>query len=146
MSDGLRLKAEDGPGVEVLSAALQDSVLRAGDLAYDARARRFTALVNRFRWEKANARGPFERVRSALAVESVTAVKATRVSRTDKNAIASVLSLAFEPDAEPPGGSLSIVLAGGGEIRLALECVDVLLLDMGAPWPTPRRPRHEGVS
>jgi hypothetical protein len=146
MSDSLRLKAEDGPGLEVLSAALQDSVLRAGDLAYNAKARRFTALVNRFRWESAGARGPFERVRAAFAVEGVTAVKTARLNRADKGAIAAVLSLAFQPDAEPPGGNLSIVLAGGGEIRLTLECIDALLMDMGAPWPTPRRPSHEGAA
>jgi hypothetical protein len=143
MSDALRLKAEDGPGLEVLSAALQDSVLHAGDLSYDARARRFTALINRFRWEKAGKRGPFERVRAAFAVESVTAVKTAKLNRADKRAIASVLSLAFEPDREPPGGVLRVLLAGGGEIRLDLECVDALLMDMGSPWPTPRKPNHE---
>jgi hypothetical protein len=143
MSDALRLKAEDGPGLEVLSAALQDSVLHAGDLSYDARACRFTALVNRFRWEKAGKRGPFERVRAAFAVECVTAVKSAKLSRADKRAVASVLALAFEPDAEPPGGVVRMVLAGGGEIRLDVECVDALLIDMGAPWPTPRKPSHE---
>lgn len=145
MSDALRLKAEDGPGLEVLSAALQDSVLQAGDLSYDARARRFTALVNRFRWEKAGTRGPFERVRSAFAVESVTAVHSAKLNRADKRAVASVLSLAFEPDQEPPGGVLRMLLAGGGEIRLNLECVDALLMDMGPPWPTPRKPNHENA-
>ena len=52
-------------------------------------------------------------------------------------------SLAFAPDAEPPGGKLSVVLAGGGEIRMNVECLDALLLDMGAPWPTPLKPNHE---
>ena len=62
MSGLLRLKAEDGPGIEVLSAALQDSVVKAGDLNYDGKARRFTALVNRFRWEKAGKPGAFAHI------------------------------------------------------------------------------------
>lgn len=142
MSAALRLRAEDSAGLEVLSAAMQDSVLTAGDLSYDSKARRFMAVVNRFRWESAKTRGPYERVRAVLAVEGATDVQSSRFSRADKQAVASVLSLAFAPDPEPPGGRLSFVLAGGGEIRMSVECIDALLLDMGSPWPTPRKPSH----
>ncbi len=140
---GLRLKAEDAPGLEVISAALQDSVLKAGDLKYEAKARRFTAVVNRFVWENAKQIGPYERIRAALAFECVGAVKSTRLNRADKDAIASILSLAFDPAVEPPGGVARIVLAGGGEIRIDVECVDAVLLDLGEPWLTPRKPNHE---
>jgi hypothetical protein len=143
MSAALRLRAEDSAGLEVLSAAMQDSVLTAGDLSYDAKARRFMALVNRFRWESAGKHGPYERVRSVLAVEGATNVQSSKFSRADKAAVASVLSLAFAPDEEPPSGKLSFVLAGGGEIRMNVECIDALLLDMGSSWPTPRKPSHE---
>ena len=142
---GLRLKAEDAPGLEVLSAALQDSVLKAGDLKFEARARRFTAVVNRFRWESVKKAGPYERVRAALAFECVSAVKSTRLNRGDSEAIASILSLAFEPAAEPPGGTARIVLAGGGEIRLDVECIDAVLIDLGTPWLTPHKPSHEAA-
>jgi hypothetical protein len=140
---GLRLKAEDAPGLEVLSAALQDSVLKAGDLKFEPKARRFTAVVNRFVWESARQSGPYERVRAALAFDCVGAVKSTRLNRADKDAIASILSLAFDPAQEPPGGVARIVLAGGGEIWLDVECIDAVLLDIGAPWLTPRKPSHE---
>jgi hypothetical protein len=53
--------------------------------------------------------------------------------------------MTFLPEPEPPGGVARIVLAGGGEIRLDLECVNALLIDLGAPWPTPRKPDHEGA-
>lgn len=141
----LRLKAEDAEGLQILSAVLQDSVLKAGDLKFEARARRFTAIVNRFRWEKAKKAGPFERVRAALAFEGVGGVKSARLSRHDKHAVASILTLGFDPASEPPGGVARIVLAGGGEIRLDVECVDATLLDIGAPWPTPRKPSHEAA-
>jgi hypothetical protein len=145
MTGNLRLKAEGPEDLEVISAALQDAVLQIGDAVYDARSRRFTAVVNRFRWETAGGRGPYERVRAALSFESVTGVRSARVARADSSAVASLLSLAFDADDEPPGGALRLVLAGGGEIRLDIECVDGLLLDMGAPWPTPRKPFH-GIS
>jgi hypothetical protein len=38
---------------------------------------------------------------------------------------------------------VSLLLAGGGEIVLEVECLDALLLDVGPAWPTPRRPDHE---
>ncbi|MGE3302685.1 MAG: DUF2948 family protein [Hyphomonadaceae bacterium] len=145
MSEPLRLRAEEAEDIAVLSAALQDSVLQMGDLVYDAKARRFTATINRFRWESAGANAPFERVRAALAFEGVTGVRSARVRREDKDAVASLLSLAFAPDAEPPGGKVTIVLAGGGEIELSVECVDAVLIDLGAPWPTPRKPSHEAA-
>jgi hypothetical protein len=72
-------------------------------------------------------------------------VKSTRLNRADKQAIASILTLAFEPAPEPPGGVARIVLAGGGEIRLDVECIDAVLLDLGDPWPTPRKPNHEAA-
>ncbi len=141
----LRLKAEDAPGLEVLSAALQDSVLKAGDLKFERKARRFTAVVNRFVWENAKQFGPYERVRAALAFDCVSGVRSTRLNRADKAAIASILSLAFDPAEESPGGVARIVLAGGGEIRLDVECIDAVLLDIGAPWLTPRKPSHEAA-
>lgn len=142
MADGLRLKAEGPEDLQILSAALQDAVMKIGDVSYDAKARRFTAMVNRFRWEKAGKKGPYERIRAALSFDDVRGVKSTHVRRGDKDAVASILSLAFDPDKEPPSGKLRVVLSGGGEIRLDVECVDAVLLDMGDAWPTPRKPYH----
>ena len=59
------------------------------------------------------------------------------------DALAAILSLSFAPDEEPPGGTLRLFLAGGGEIALEVECLDALLMDVGPAWPTPRRPDHE---
>jgi hypothetical protein len=148
MSVGLRLLAEDGADLDVMSAAAQDALLRVGDVRFDAKARRFTAQLSRFRWEKVDsegafAKGAFERVASVVAFEGVLAVKSRRVRVTAPDAIASVLAFRFEPDAEPPGGEVQIVLAGGGEIALSVECLDAVLFDTDKVWRTPRRPDHE---
>ena len=143
MSVGLRLLAEDGGDLDVISAAAQDALLRVGDVYFDAKARRFTAQVSRFRWEKVDANGSFERVASVLAFESVLGVKSRRVRMEAPDAIGSLLALRFEAANEPPGGMVTIVLAGGGEIALEVECVDVVLFDTEKVWRTPRRPDHE---
>lgn len=143
MSGLLKLMAEDAADLDIIGAAVQDALVRVGDINFDKRARRFSLLVNRFRWENAGETGPFERVRAALSFESVLSVKSKKVRLDAPEALGSVLSIAFTPDEEPPGGVVRLVLAGGGEIELKVECLDVLMMDMGAAWRTPRRPDHE---
>jgi hypothetical protein len=144
MSDAtLRLKAEAKEDLAVIAAAVQDAAFVLSDIVYDAKGRRFAAALNRFRWEAARRRAPYERVRSLLAVESVLAVKSRKVRMEAPDAAGVVLDLRFDPAVEEPAGALVLVLGGGGEIRLDVECIDVTLTDVGAPWPTPRRPDHE---
>jgi hypothetical protein len=145
MSDQLRLLAEDAADLEVMAAAAQDALVRAGDLAYDAKARRFSALINRFRWEKADGAGPFERVQAGLSFEGVLGVKSRYIRRDAPDALASILSLSFEPAEEPPGGIVRVVFAGGGEVALEVECLDAVLVDLGQAWATPRKPDHENA-
>jgi Protein of unknown function (DUF2948) len=135
--------AEDAADLEIMAAAVQDALVRVGDASLDKRARRFTALVDRFRWESAGERGPYERVRAALSFESVLGVKSRNVRQEAPDALAALLSVTFAPATEPPGGEVRLLLAGGGEIALDVECLDALLMDIGPIWPTPRRPDHE---
>jgi hypothetical protein len=143
MSGLLKLMAEDAADLDIIGAAVQDALLRMGDITVDKKARRFAMLVNRFRWEEVGENGPFERVRAALSFESVLGIKSRKVRLDAKDALASILSVTFVPAEEPPGGVVRLVLAGGGEIELNVECLDALLMDMGEAWRTPRRPDHE---
>lgn len=142
MSASLKLLAEDAADLEIIAAAAQDALVRMGEVSFDPKTRRFTATINRFRWETANGEGPFERVRAALAFESVLNVKSRKLRRDAADALASILSVDFVPAEEPPGGQVRVTLAGGGEIALEVECLDALLMDLGPTWNTPRRPDH----
>jgi DNA-binding protein YbaB len=132
----LKLLAEDAEDLEIISAALQDAVAKVGDIRYAAAGRTVTIAANRFRWE---AKG--ERVRTALQVGSVLAVKAHKVRREPKDAVVEILAVTFEPG-EAPGGAVAIMLAGGGELRLEVECIDAVLADVSQPWPTRKTPAH----
>ncbi len=140
---GLKLLASDVADLDVIAAAAQDALVRARDLKFDPRARRFTADVLRFKWEAAGENGPYERVRAALAFDGVLSVKTRKLRRDEPEALADILSIKFDADAEPPGGVARIVLAGDGEIALTVECLDVTLADLGPSWPTQRKPDHE---
>lgn len=143
MGGGLKLRAEDADDLAVIAAAAQDALVRVGDISVDRKARRLTALISRFRWEEAAEQGPYERVRAALSFDGVLSVKSRKVRADAPDALASMLSISFNPDPEPPGGEVLLTLAGGGEIALRVECLDAVLLDLGEVWKTPRRPEHE---
>lgn len=143
MAGLLKLMAEDAADLDIIGAAVQDALVRVGDISIDKRARRFALMMNRFRWETAGETGPFERVRAALAFESVLGVKSRKIRTDAPDALAALLAVQFTPDEEPPGGVVHLVLAGGGEIEIKVECLDATLLDFGEPWRTPRRPDHE---
>ena len=137
-SGPLQLLAEDEQDLAVISAALQDAVVKVGDVVFEARGRRLTITFNRFRWE-ADRR---QRVRSALQVGGVLKVQARKIRRDRRDAVLELLAIGFEPG-EAPGGVLTLSFAGGGDLRAQVECVDAVLADLSEPWPTPRAPAHE---
>ncbi len=146
MAEGraLRLIAQDMADLEVISSAVQDAVLKAENLKFDAKRRRFTLELNRFQWEEAKPkRGPQSRVRALLAFDGVLNVKTRAVNKIDPDMVFSVLSVSFTPADEPPGGKISILFAGDGELALEVETVDATLLDSAYEWTTRHRPDHD---
>lgn len=140
----LRLLAETAADLQVISAAVQDAILKAENLKYDKRRRRFTLEINRFSWEDAKSkRGPKTRVRSLLAFDGVLGVKTRAVTKADLDMVMSVLSVTFTPDDEPPGGKVSILFSGDGELMLEVEALDVTLLDSDYEWATRHTPDHD---
>ncbi len=146
----LRLKAEDVDDLAVLSAAVQDAVVRVCDIAWSRRRRRVTVHLQRYVYER-DCTDCGDRVLSVLAVEGVLTMQSRRVRQDAPEAWAQVLALRFTPDADPPGGALHLELAGGGVVRIDVECIDALLLDVSEPWKARTRPSHpldetEGVA
>lgn len=135
----LSLLALDPDDLEVISAALQDAVLKVGDITFEPTARRLTVVFNRYRWE---AKGD-SRVRSALQLGDVQSVQTRHIRRAPADAVLELLALAFVPGPEVPGGTMIMTFAGGGDLRAAVECVDAVMADISEPWPTPRAPAHK---
>ena len=144
----LRLVVQDADDLKVISTLLQDAVLPATELAFDARRRRFALLLNRFRWEdraEAERLGrAYERVRSLLVVEDVRKVQTMGFDRADKDLVLSLLSMDFTPG-EDGSGRLTLTLAGDGAIALEVEALEVRLDDVTRPYraPSGKAPQHE---
>ena len=122
----------------VITDPSDPSQLQPGDIVVEAKARRLTIVFNRFRWE-ADRR---QRVRSALQLGGVLKVQTRKIRRDRRDAVLELLAIGFEPQ-DPPGGLLTLSFAGGGDLRVTIECVDAVLADISEPWPTPRAPAHE---
>jgi hypothetical protein len=139
---------QDADDLKVISTLVQDAVLPAAELAFDARRRRFALLLNRFRWEdrvEAERVGrAYERVRSLLVVEDVRKVQTLGFDRGDKDLVLSLLSMDFTPG-EDGTGRLTLTLAGDGAIALDVEALDIRLDDVTRPYraPSGKVPHHD---
>ena len=136
----LKLVAADAEDLGVISARLQDAVVKLKNFLWLPRKRRFAAVVNRLQWET----GGRTRVRAGLHFDGVLKVQSQKVKLGAGEAVVSLLALNFKPNGgEDPGGVIEIVLAGGGVLRLTVECIDAELVDMSAGWAARGTPDHE---
>lgn len=139
----LRLVAADAEDLEIMSARLQDAVLKLKDVAWQPKKHRFAAVVNRLQWEN----GGKSRVRAGLHFDGVLKVQSSKVKLGAGDAVIDLLAVRFTPNGgEDPGGLVELVLAGGGAIRLTVECIDAELVDLTAPWAARATPDHDSES
>ncbi len=127
----LRLRALDAEDLNVISAAVQDSVFPITEMRWQRGRRRFVLLLNRVRWE--HPATPPERVQSLLAFEDVGHVATQGIDRTDTDTVLSLLSLGWEPGADGTG-RITLTLAGDGAIALEVEALEATLTDVTRPY------------
>jgi hypothetical protein len=138
----LRLRAEDVPGLEVISSCLQDAIARIDDTTYIPRLRRFALVMTRFRWEldEELGRNGGLRVRCGVHFDDVLRVRTQGIEMTDRDGLLPLLAITVE-EAEH-GVTLHLQFAGGGTISLEAEAVNCHVSDIEQGWPTPSRPDH----
>ena len=134
----LKLAALDADDLAVISAQMQDAVIRLGDITHVKARRQLALLANRFAWDA----GERQRRRTGLHFDRVTAVKTQNIRQNDKTAIVELLAITFE-EGEAPSGAILLTFAGGGTIRLEVECIEASLKDLGPAWATEHQPAHE---
>jgi hypothetical protein len=142
----LRLIAFDEDDLKILSAHLQDALLRLEDMAFLPREHRFAAVLKRFDWLSAQSEHPpsdrfYERREAALRFDRVLGAQLRQLDLSRKGEVEELLAVNFEPT-EPPSGYVELIFAGGGAIRLHVECIEAELRDLGPVWRTRRMPEH----
>jgi len=151
MHDGntepLKLLALDNDDLKILSAHVQDAVLRVADMVYLPSEQRFAAIINRFDWlsaEADEAAKNLRRCRSALRFDRVRRAQVQNITPGESSAVAELLAVTYE-EADPPSGFITLYFAGGGAVRLDVECIEAELRDLGAVWRTKMKPEHNGI-
>jgi len=139
----VKLLARSAEDLTVLSALLQDAVGKAKDFAFLAKSRRFVFVVNRYRWEDGSGSGAGERVQTGVTIENALKVR-TRGVKPGADTPVELLGFAWAAG-EDGTGALHILFAGGGEIAIEAEALDVALADITRPWTASARPRHPGA-
>jgi Protein of unknown function (DUF2948) len=141
--DHLKLVALDEQDLTVISAHVQDAILKVGDLKFMRREKRFILPMNRFAWETRKSLLPAkpQRRNSVLHFDRVNGAQAAGNVLGKAADVLELLTVRFVPT-EAPGGTIELVFAGGGAIRLDVECVEARLADLGGAWEASSRPRH----
>ena len=144
LTANLKLIALDAEDLSILSAHMQDAVMKVGDMAYLPHENRFAFIANRFDWTNAGASETPLRCRAALRFERVLSAKVTGIDLKDKRQTLNMLALQFE-ETSAPAGIVTIVCAGGAAVRLEVECLEAELKDLGAAWAAKGVPCHDAA-
>lgn len=140
----LKLAALDIEDLAVISAHLQDAILRTEDLAWLPNEHRFVLAARRFDWSVPPGQPPRRRL-TGVHFERVLSVKTRGITPgAASEEPLSLLAVTFD-ETEAPSGIATLVFSGGAAIRLELECIEVRLKDLGPIWEAGGRPDHEAV-
>jgi len=149
----LKLFALDKADVEVVSAHVQDALVKVADIFWQPRERRFVMALNRFDWMTAvDADGAklvtlgagtpdYRRCRTALRFERVSACKYRGLDQTNKDATLNLLAVEFV-ERDLPAGTVTLTFSGGSAIRLEVECLEAELVDLGEVYAAADCPDH----
>jgi hypothetical protein len=101
--DPLKLVALDRDDIEIISAHLQDAIVKVADVHWRPDENRFVAALGRFDWEAAYAEKPeYRRRLAALRFDRVLGCKCRSVQPRDKDAVLNLLAVEFaETDLGP---------------------------------------------
>ena len=138
----LSLLVEDEEDLKIVSAYLQDAIVRVGEIAYLPKSRRFALLANRYCWECDDAARTGSRKLAGVHFDGVTGVKSIHIRQNNPDAVLQLLAVQYVPDSGE-GGMVDLCFAGGGIIRLKVEMIDASLRDLAGPWQAQARPEHQ---
>ena len=134
----LKLAAKDTEDLRIISAHMQDALVRVSDIRYLKKTRQFALVANRFAWEQ---QPNSERRRTGLHFEHVLSVKQQGLAGLDKGDILSLLSITFE-ETTSPEGTIVLTFSAGCSIKLQVEYIGAQLKDLGGAWATEFTPHH----
>lgn len=138
----LKLIAMDRDDLEVVSAHLQDSNVKAGEILWRPGEKRVVIALDRFDWEAASGDHPhWQRRRTALRFDRVLSCKCRNLSAADPDKMLNLIGVHFS-ETDSPGGAVTLMFSDGAALRLEVECLEAEVVDLGPVWACDCRPDH----
>jgi hypothetical protein len=131
MTAPVKLIALDADDLAVISAHVQDAIVKSADIIWRQSEKRLVIGMSRLDWERTlEGETSPRRLISALRFDRVLACKSRNIDLDAPQVQLEMLGIEFHPT-EPPGGSAVMMFANGGALRLDLECLECELADLG---------------
>ena len=142
----LKLIAKTDEDLRVISAHLQDSIVKTSDIANLKRNRIFLMQLNRFMWEDVE-KGVFrknKRIRTILRFENILKVTSKNVNQKKNDRFLDFLAIEMfkMPD---KNFEMNLIFSGDAAIKLVVEAIEVTLDDQGSSWESKNKPRHDDL-
>jgi Protein of unknown function (DUF2948) len=134
----LHLTAFDGDDLPVLSAQMQDAVLKVGDMVFNKKRKTFACVANRFAWDALPEK---TRRRTGLRINHVLAARRLHPLPVSAGTILSLLNISFVAS-DAVSGTLTLHFSGGHALAFDVDAVDIQLDDLGPAWGTSLEPHH----
>jgi len=140
--DLLKFVVLDEEDLEVVSAHVQDAVVKAADVTWRPQEKRVVVGLNRFDWEGAQNGGQdYRRRRAALRFERVLSCQCRGCDPKGKDGVLNLLAVEFS-ETDAPAGIVTLTFSGGAALRLTVECLEAELADLGPTWTAGACPAH----
>ena len=131
MTGQRKLIALDADDLAVISAHVQDASVQVADIIWRQGEKRLVIGMSRLDWDQAmSGEAAPSRLLSALRFDRVLACKSRDIDLEATDAGLELLGIEFHPS-EAPSGSVVLLFASGGALRLDVECLEVELADLG---------------
>ena len=142
----LKLIARTTEDLRVISAHLQDSIVKTSDIANLKKNRIFLMQLNRCMWEDVE-KGVFrknKRIRTVLKFENILKVASKNVDQKKNDRFLDFL--AIETTQMPDKNyEMNLIFSGDVVLKLVAEAIEVTLDDQGSPWESKNKPKHKDL-
>jgi len=140
----LKLIALDTDDLAVVSAHLQDSDVKVGEILWRPKENRLVMALDRFDWVTNGKDAGCWRRKAALRFERVMACQCKNVLSAQKDKVLNLLAIDFA-ESDAPAGTVTLMFEDGAMLRLEVECLEVELADLGPVWAVDCCPGHSEI-
>ena len=138
--------AKTSEDLRVISAHLQDSIVKTNDIANLKKNRIFLMQLNRFMWEDIE-KGVFrknKRIRTVLKFENVISVTSKNIKQGKDDRFLDFLTIDTLQMSDK-NYEVNLIFSGDIIVKLIVEAIDATLDDQGLPWESKNKPRHKDL-